>query len=146
VAQWLPFPDLHRAALAAVHAGLLPWPPAVPFLADGTPQQGSDVVSVATQTILGYGVLGVLALALAWITWKGSFVPQRRVDDLLAAARADLLRELESVHVELGKTQEQRDAAMKMATEQLVPLLTSFVATSQSLIPLLQELVRNRER
>lgn len=143
MAEWPPMLAVHRAALAAAH--LAPWPPTLPFLADG-PSSDSSIVSAAVQTILGYGVLGVVALVLAWIVWRGKFLPQERVDQLIAAGRADLLRELDSVRADLLKTQEQRDAAMKMATDQLVPLLTSFVATSQSLIPLLQELVRNRER
>lgn len=143
MSEWPPMLAAHRITLTAAH--LAPWPQALPFLADGTPPDGS-VVSAAFQTILGYGVLGVVALALAWIVWRGKFVPEERVDQLIAAGRADLLRELDVVRADLLKTQEQRDTAMKMATDQLVPLLTSFVATSQSLIPLLQELVRNRER
>lgn len=141
MAPWLPILTASRITLTA----LGPWPPAAPFLAEG-PAGGSDVLGTAAQTVLGYGVVGAVALVLAWIVYKGKFTPQERVDELVAASRADLLRELESVRADLLKTQEQRDSAMRMATDQLVPLLTSFVATSQSLIPLLQELVRNRER
>jgi hypothetical protein len=40
------------------------------------------------------------------------------------------------------RAEEQRDAAISIAQEQIVPLLTTFVLTTQTLIPLLQEIVR----
>jgi hypothetical protein len=146
---WLPMLAVHRIALAAVHAGVAPLIPAVPFLADGTPASGSDVLGAAAQTVLGFGVLGVVALALAWITYKGSFVPERRVDALIMAGRADLLRENERLiteitrlQAELAKTQDQRDAALKFGSDQLAPLLFQFTAATTSLLPILQDLTR----
>jgi hypothetical protein len=84
MSQWLPPLAIHRFVLAAVHAGLSPWTPAVPFLAD-RPVSGGDVLGAAAQQVLGYGVTGAVALVLAWIVWKGSFVPQKRVDEMIAA-------------------------------------------------------------
>jgi hypothetical protein len=83
----------------------------------------------AVTYILGFGPLGIgVVLFVLRI-----IVPKSAVDD----ARADLLKENERLIAE-------RDEALKAAAA-LVPLLTSFVATSQSLIPLLQDLVRKRE-
>ncbi len=111
---------------------------------DSPPVTGGGAELLAP--FLGYGVVGVLVIVLAWVLWKGSFVRSSDADKRVIEARADLLREIELVREEKQKAEDQRDAALKVAQEQLVPLLTSFVATSQSLIPLLQELVRNRER
>lgn len=112
--------------------------------AEGTPV--TDPVATAVSQVLGYGILGVAVIVLGWVLYKGSFIPQQRADALITAGRADLLAENERLRADKQKAEDQRDAALKVAQEQLVPLLTSFVATSQSLIPLLQELVRNRER
>jgi hypothetical protein len=143
---------MHRIVLVAVHAGLSPWTPAVPFLAEGTPSSGSDVLGAAAQTILGFGVLGVVALALAWIVYKGKFIPQERVDALIEASRADLLREIErlaaditGLRAELTKTQDQRDAALKFGTDQLAPLLFEFTGATRSLLPILLDLTRGRD-
>lgn len=92
-----------------------------------------DIVSY----ILGYGVLGVVVLAFAF----RYIVPKGALD----AARADLIGELERLRAEKAHIEEQRDEALKVAQTQLVPLLTSFTATSSALLPLLQELVRFRE-
>ena len=114
-------------------------------IAEG-PNPSTDPVAAAVSQVLGFGILGVAVIILGWVLYRGSFVPEKRVDAMIAAGRADLLREIEAVRQEKRKAEEQRDAALKVAQEHLVPLLTSFVATSQSLLPLLQELVRNRER
>lgn len=145
----------------------------------GEPVNSSDPAALIVSKVLGYGLLGVLVIVLAWVLYKGSFIPEKRVAEQLAAARADLLKENERIRAETAheneriraetaraveagradllreittvreekqKAETERDAALNVAQVQLVPLLTSFVATSQSLIPLLQELVRNRER
>jgi hypothetical protein len=111
-----------------------------------------DVVSY----ILGYGPLGIAVVVVSVLMYKGwQVMSPPRLTVAKDEARADLLREIERVLAEKAKETErlieekhsetarliaERDAALK-AAEQLVPLLTSFVATSQSLIPLLQELV-----
>lgn len=79
---------------------------------------------------LNYGVLGILVLAIfmGWVWAKPS------VDRIIA----DRDRLLEEKHV----AEEQRDAAVAIAQEKIVPLLTSFVSTMDALIPLLQEIIR----
>jgi hypothetical protein len=83
--------------------------------------------------ILGYGVLGVVAVAFAF----RYIVPRGAVE----AARADLIDELERVRSEKVHAEEQRDEALRIAREQVVPLLVSFNATTSALLPLLQEMV-----
>ena len=108
-----------------------------------TTMPGSEVTPIGQATgdlvsyILGYGVLGVVAIAFAF----RYIVPRGAVE----AARADLIAELERVREEKAHAEEQRDEALKIAQTQLVPLLASFTATSSALLPLLQEVVRYRE-
>lgn len=139
MAPWIPLPDLHRAVLAAAHAGLSPWTPAAPFLTEGTPASGSDILSAVTQQFLGYGVVGCLALALAWIVYKGKFVPREQVDALVAAGRADLLRENEQLRADLTKAQEQVAENLRFAKEDLTPILFQFTSATTSLLPILQQ-------
>jgi hypothetical protein len=91
--------------------------------------------------VLGYGVLGIVAVALAF----GFLVPKSAVEKARDQARADISAELQRTIEEKRDVEEQRDEAMKIAQTQIVPLLVSFTATATSLIPLLQELVRYRE-
>ncbi len=79
---------------------------------------------------LNYGVLGVLVLAIffGWV-W-----PRPSVERLIA--------ERDRLITEKAKAEEQRDAAIAIAQEKLIPLLTTFVTTTETLIPLLQEIVR----
>lgn len=93
----------------------------------------SDLVSY----ILGYGVLGVVAIAFAF----RYIVPKGAVE----AARADLIDELERIRAEKVHVEEQRDEALRVARDQVAPLLVSFNATTSALLPLLHELVRYRE-
>lgn len=80
---------------------------------------------------LNYGVLGlfVVAVLMGWVWAKPA------VDRLIA--------ERDRLIVEKQKAEEQRDAAIAIAQDKLVPLLTTFVSTTQTLIPLLQEIVRD---
>jgi hypothetical protein len=81
---------------------------------------------------LNYGVLGlvVLSLIMGWVWAK--------------PAVEHILSERDRLAAEKLRAEEQRDAAINIAQEKIVPLLTSFVATTQTLIPLLQELLRER--
>jgi hypothetical protein len=101
----------------------------------------STITSDLISYILGYGVLGVVALALAF----RFLVPGKSIDDIRESARADLIEENRRLIARAEKAESQRDEALRIAQDQLIPLLTSFTATTQSLIPLLQGLVRNRE-
>jgi hypothetical protein len=135
---------MHRIVLVAVHAGLSPWTPAVPFLADA-PGSGGDVLGAAAQQVLGYGVTGAVALVLAWIVWKGSFVPQKRVDEMIAASRADLLREIERLVTEKEKVEAQLAENLRFARDDLAPILFQFNASTSSLLPILQRVVQNAD-
>jgi hypothetical protein len=97
----------------------------------------SDIVTY----ILGYGVVGIVALAFAF----RFIVPRSALDEAREQARADLVKENERLIAEKRQAEEQRDEALKVAQTQIVPLLTTFTATTSALIPLLQELVRDRE-
>ena len=79
---------------------------------------------------LNYGVLGAVFVAIlfGWIWAKPAVDRLREERDRLIAEKT--------------KAEEQRDAAIAIAQDKIVPLLTSFVSTSQTLIPLLQEIVR----
>ena len=79
---------------------------------------------------LNYGVLGLLVMAIfmGWVWAKPA------VDRLLA--------ERDRLIAEKAKAEEQRDAAIAIAQDKLIPLLTTFVTTTETLIPLLQEIVR----
>jgi dsDNA-specific endonuclease/ATPase MutS2 len=97
----------------------------------------SDVVTY----ILGYGVLGIVALAFAF----RFIVPRGTVDQARAEGRADLLKENARLIEEKKQAEEQRDETLRMMNQQVVPILASFTGTAQSLIPLLQALVQQRE-
>lgn len=117
----------------------MPWLPLSLIAESVTPVASAtgDIVSY----ILGYGVLGVGAVLLV----LRILVPGKTVDEAVERARTDLLKEVDRLREEKEKAEEQRDEALKFAQIQLVPLLTSFTATTTALLPLLQELVRVRE-
>lgn len=91
---------------------------------------GSNVPSEIAP-YLNYGVLGlvVIGIMFGWLWAKPG------VDRLLA--------ERDRLIAERDKAEDQRDAAISIAQDKLVPLLTTFVTTTQTLIPLLQEIVRD---
>lgn len=120
-------------------------PSIVWIIASGGP--GTDVTPIDSATssivsyVLGYGLAGLIALAFAF----RFIVPASVLKEARENARADLKAELERVIAEKQAAEEQRDEALRLAQTQLVPTLISFTAASQSLIPLLQELVNRRE-
>lgn len=87
--------------------------------------------------ILGYGVLGIAAVLFV----LRIIVPRSAVDDAKAQARVDLLEENRRLIARAEKAESQRDDAMRFATDQLVPLLSSFTATTSALLPILQGLI-----
>lgn len=100
--------------------------------------------------VLGFGPLGIIALALAWLIFKGwRLVPPNadaaNKETVRLEARADLLDERARVLAEKTRIEAERDEALKIAQTQIVPLLSTFTATTGALIPLLQEVVRNQE-
>jgi hypothetical protein len=96
--------------------------------------------------LLSYGPLGIIAVAIAYLLFRGyrlvppGFEAATR-DAARADARADLLAERDRIIAEKHAVEEQRDEAIQVATGQLVPLLVSFTAATQALLPLLQRLV-----
>lgn len=82
---------------------------------------------------LNYGVLGLVVIAIL----AGWLWPKPAVDRLLA--------ERDRLIVEKQKVEEQRDAAITIAQDRIVPLLSSFVSTTQTLIPLLQQTIREND-
>ena len=100
-----------------------------------------DVAGDITTYILGFGPLGV---GVVLYTLR-VIVPGKAVDEAREQARADLLKETERLITEKAEAERQRDEARKFATEQLVPLLGQFTAATSSLLPILQELIRERE-
>lgn len=106
---------------------------------------GTDVTPIDSVTtsiasyILGYGVLGIVALAFAF----RFIVPGKAVEKAREEARGDLARELERVIREKERAEEQRDDALRTSRD-MIPILVQFTSASSSLIPLLQEIVSNR--
>ena len=101
---------------------------------------GTDLTQEITP-FLNYGVLGLLVLAIffGWV-W-----PRPSVDRVVEEKEASIVRlaaERDRLIEERARAEQQRDAALAIAQDKIVPLLTSFVSTSQTLIPLLQEIVR----
>lgn len=80
----------------------------------------------------GAGTAILVVLFLLGLVWT-----KHSVDDIKGQRDREI--------AEKRAAEQQRDEALRMATEQIVPLLTTFVATTQSLIPLLQDLVSSRE-
>lgn len=132
-------------ALSAV----MPWLPALLASPGDVTPLGGPAESIAGY-ILGYGPIGVVALVLAWVLYKGLFVLAKTADrekaEAVALARADLLRENERLLARAEKAEGQRDEAMRIAQDKLVPLATSFTVTMGALMPILQEQVTSRER
>ena len=98
--------------------------------------------------VLGFGPLGVIVLALAWLLFRGyrlvppGFEASTR-DAARADARADLIAERDRILTEKQAVEDQRDDALTIARDQVAPLLSSFVGTTSALVPLLQEIIRD---
>lgn len=73
-------------------------------------------------TFVQFGVLGLVLLAIlfGWL-WARPAVEQLLEDK--------------------KRAEEQRDEAVSIAQERIVPLLTEFTSTTQALIPILQQLI-----
>jgi hypothetical protein len=130
---WLPY-------LASTVPGIAPW------LATGTvsplSSAGDDIVSY----IVGYGPIGVFLLALAWLLYKGwQVISPPRMAAVRDDARADLIAENKRLIDEKHAAEQARDEALRMANDQIVPVLASFNATMSALLPVLQDLVARGE-
>lgn len=101
----------------------------------------ADSVPQELAPYLNYGTLGLLVVAIffGWVWAKPS------VDRVLAAKDEAILRlveERDRLITERDQAEEQAAAAVAIAQEKLVPLLVTFTSITQTLIPLLQEIVR----
>jgi hypothetical protein len=124
------------------------------FVAQGAPGSATPI-DQATASLVSYvvsfGVLGVFALLAGWLLLRGwRLVSPAELAAIRKAAReesrADLIAERDRILAEKQQAEDQRDEAMQVATSQLVPLLISFTATTQALLPLLQSLVSQGRR
>jgi hypothetical protein len=107
-----------------------------------TAASGSDPgLSAEIAQFLNYGVLGLLVLAI-FFGWVWARPSVDRVVQEKDASIARLEAERDRLLEDRARAEQQRDAALSIAQDKIVPLLTSFVSTSQTLIPLLQEIVR----
>jgi len=135
--QWLPIAHGLAAGAAIISQG----PGASLTPADSA---SSSVVGY----VLGFGPLGIVALAMAWLLYKGwRLVPpgfESSVRDAARAdARADLIAERDRILTEKQAVEDQRDDALTIARDQIAPLLSQFVGTTSALVPLLQEIIRD---
>lgn len=97
---------------------------------------------------LNYGVLGLLVVgAITGLIWFKPTVDRMlsSKDEVLAAKDESLHRleaERDRLIAERDEAEGQRDQAIGIAQDKLVPLLVTFVDTTQTLIPLLREIIR----
>jgi hypothetical protein len=96
--------------------------------------------------ILGWGPLGIAMVVTAVLLYKGwQLLSPARLAAVREEARADLLKENERLLAEKTELEHQLAEARGFERDQLVPLLGQFTAATGSLLPVLQEVVRDRE-
>lgn len=106
----------------------------------------SAVTGDVLSYLLGYGPVGLGLVALCWLLYRGwGLYSPSRLKAEKDACRADLEAQVSRLIAERDKAQQQRDEALRAAGDQLAPLMIAFTGATNSLIPLLQELVRTRE-
>lgn len=130
-------------------------PMALTLLMMAFPASGpTDVspVDTITSSVVGYwlslGATGIISAVLFWLyIWPG-----KQAAKIRAEGRADVLEENQRLREQLAateargaaalaKAEDQRDEALSIAQERIVPLLANFVAVSGGLTPLLQQIV-----
>jgi hypothetical protein len=96
-----------------------------------------------TGYVLSFGLPGVIVVVLAYLLFRGyrlvspGFEASIR-DAARADARADLIAERDRIITEKQSAEDQRDEALQVARDQLLPLLVNFTAATQALLPILQ--------
>jgi hypothetical protein len=121
----------------------------LPFPAIASDTGGNPVdtfVSSAVTTVLGYGLLGILVVVLCVLFYKRwRLISPAQEDRIRDAARkegrADLLARIERLEADCEQLRDQRDEAQKFVRDQLMPLLVNFTATTQTLLPILQQAI-----
>ena len=110
-------------------------------------------VDQATSSLISYivsfGAIGVFALLAGWLLLRGwRLVSPAELESIREKARdegrADLLAERERIIGEKHAAEDQRDEAMTVARDNLVPLLANFTSATQALLPILQGQVSQR--
>jgi hypothetical protein len=123
------------------------------WLADALAQgPGTSVTPVdgATDTVvgylLGYGPLGICFVAVCWLWYRGyRLMSPQAVTAIREEGRADLITERDRILGEKHAAEQQRDEASKIARD-LAPLLSSFIASTGALIPILQGIIADGRR
>lgn len=94
--------------------------------------------------VLGFGPLGLVVLALAWLLFRGwRLVSPEAAAAIREEGRKDLVAERDRLIAEKHAAEQQRDEAAKVASD-LAPLLSSFIASTGALIPILQGIIAGR--
>jgi hypothetical protein len=92
--------------------------------------------------ILGYGPLGIGVIVVAFLLYRGwQLNSPARLSAIREECRADLIKENARLIEEKQRAEEQRDDALRAASDQLLPLLLSFTSATNALLPLLQKMV-----
>lgn len=113
----------------------MPWA-ALAYFATGPSATFPTSAADLFQIILGALNVGVCGL-VAWL-----FIAGRIHSDSEIGRVTEALKRAEE---RAARAEQQRDEALTVATTQIAPILGNFVSTSQALIPLLQDLVRQRD-
>jgi hypothetical protein len=108
--------------------------------------EGTNPVDFTTSTFIGYitslGLAGIGLLVMFWLyIFPGKLTKQARDD-----ARADLLEENARLREQNARLAEQRDDALTVLRDQVAPILIQFNSTMATLLPVMQDVVRNQER
>ena len=101
----------------------------------------ADTLPSEIAPYLNYGVLGIVVVCLI----TGLLWAKPAVERLLAERDQQierLLAERDRLILEKQKAEEQRDTAIAIAQDKVIPLLGEFTNVTQTLIPLLQEAIR----
>lgn len=123
----------------------------------GSVTPADQVSGDLTSYVLSYGILGVVAVILAGLAYKGwrLISPAREAEIRKAVrdeARADLVAQVERLEREREQDQRdrkeaerQRDEALKFSQTNLIPLLVNFTNATTALLPILQQVVQHQE-
>lgn len=102
---------------------------------------GDQGVAAELTPFLNLGVLGLLTVAI-FMGWVWARPAVEKVVAEKDASIGRLEAERDRLIAEKAKAEEQRDAAIAIAQDKIVPLAATLVSTNSMLVPLLQEIVR----
>lgn len=97
----------------------------------------ADLANVGVTYLLNYGVLGLVVIFGTVALLRGKLWVQPAVKALIDGhdkAMAAKNEELARANARAQKAEEQRDAAMSIAQDKIVPLAASFVEVSRTLL------------